>query len=463
MDWLVDRFKGVPEKLAFIHDGRLVTYKQVVDLISTFRLQIQGAQIKSGDIVVVVGDYSPEVFCLTMALALNKSIVIPLTKDSVIDESIALRSSGSDWYIQFASNGQDFKIEKRSAPTESQLVQDFRKKNEPGMILYSSGSTGLPKGMLYNLSRVLEKFRHQRKATIAIPFLMIDHFGGINTILSIVSSLGTVVTVIDRSVKSICRAIENYNVELLPTTPSFLTMLVASNICDQFNLSSIKRISYGTEVMPQSTLDRVRAAFPGVELLQTYGLSEVGVMRSQSRGDGSLWVKLGGAGFETRVIDDILWIKSNFAMEGYINAKSEFNADGWFNTQDRVEVDGEYFKILGRTTDIINVGGQKVYPAEIENFLLQLDNVLDVSVYGEKSSMLGQMVVAKFQLKEYEPVNELKRRIRLACHGKISAYKIPSKVLISEVSLYSSRQKKVRMAVSVSVNAANKPESKHGD
>lgn len=456
MDWLVDRFKGASEKFAFIHDGRLVTYKQVVDIISTFQLQIQGAQIKAGDIVVVVGDYSPEVFCLTMALALNKSIVIPLTKDSVIDESIALRSSGSDWYIQFASNGQDFKIEKRSAPTESQLVRDFRKKNEPGMILYSSGSTGLPKGMLYNFSRVLEKFRHQRKATIAIPFLMIDHFGGINTILSIVSSLGTVVTVIDRSVKSICRAIENYNVELLPTTPSFLTMLVASNICNQFNLSSIKRISYGTEVMPQSTLDRVRAAFPEVELLQTYGLSEVGVMRSQSRGDGSLWVKLGGAGFETKVIDDILWIKSDFAMEGYINAKSEFNADGWFNTQDRVEVDGEYFKILGRTTDIINVGGQKVYPAEIENFLLQVDNVLDVSVYGETCPMLGQMVVAKFQLKELEPVNELKRRIRLACHGKISAYKIPSKVLISEASLYSSRQKKVRTAVSVSVDAASK-------
>ncbi len=456
MDWLVDRFKEAPEKLAFIHDGRLVTYKQVVDTISTFQLQIQGAQIKAGDIVVVVGDYSPEVFCLTMALALNKSIVIPLTKDSVIDESIALRSSGSDWYIQFASNGQDFKIEKRSVPTESQLVRDFRKKNEPGMILYSSGSTGLPKGMLYNFSRVLEKFRHQRKATIAIPFLMIDHFGGINTILSIVSSLGTVVTVIDRSVKSICRAIENYNVELLPTTPSFLTTLVASNICNQFKLSSIKRISYGTEVMPQSTLDRVRATFPEVELLQTYGLSEVGVMRSQSRGDGSLWVKLGGAGFETKVIDDILWVKSDFAMEGYINAKSEFNDDGWFNTQDRVEVDGEYFKILGRTTDIINVGGQKVYPAEIENFLLQVDNVLDVSVYGETSPMLGQMVVAKFQLKELEPINDLKRRIRLACHGKISAYKIPSKVLISEVSLYSSRQKKVRTAVSVSVDAASK-------
>jgi acyl-CoA synthetase (AMP-forming)/AMP-acid ligase II len=198
--------------------------------------------------------------------------------------------------------------------------------------------------------------------------------------------------------------------------------------------------------MPASTLDRVRAQFPQVKLQQTYGLSEVGVLRSKSRDDGSLWVRIGGEGFQTRIEDDILWIKSDFAMVGYLNAPSEFDANGWFNTQDRVEVDGEYFRILGRVTDLINVGGQKVYPTEVEDQILPLPNVLDVAVYGEAHNLLGQIVVAKVRLESPEPVDELKKRIRAACHGKLASYKIPAKVVISETELYTSRHKKCRRA-----------------
>jgi acyl-CoA synthetase (AMP-forming)/AMP-acid ligase II len=275
---------------------------------------------------------------------------------------------------------------------------------------------------------------------------MIDHFGGINTILAITSSLGTVVTVADRSVGSICRAIERYKVELLPATPSFLTILMASGAHREYDLSSLKRITYGTEVMPQTTLDRVRKAFPQVELQQTYGLSEVGVLRSQSRDDGSLWVRIGGEGFQTKILDGVLWIKSEYAMVGYLNAPQEFDADGWFNTQDQVEVDGEYLRILGRVTDIINVGGQKVYPNEVENVVLTVNNVADVAVYGEPNKLLGQIVVAKVRLNQPEAVEELKKRIRAACQGKLASYKIPAKVIISDEDLYTIRQKKNRRA-----------------
>jgi len=226
-------------------------------------------------------------------------------------------------------------------------------------------------------------------------------------------------------------------------------MLMTTGLHQQFQLRSLKRISYGTEVMPQSTLDRVRTAFPDVELQQTYGLSEVGVLRSQSRPDGSLWVRLGGAGFQTKVVNDILWIKSEFAMVGYLNAPSEFDSEGWFNTRDRVEVDGDFFRILGRTTDIINVGGQKVYPAEVENIILQLGNIVDVAVYGEPNPLLGQLVVAKVQLENPEAADQLKRRIRKACIGKLASFKIPGKVIVSKEPLYSMRQKKIRNTLSV--------------
>jgi acyl-CoA synthetase (AMP-forming)/AMP-acid ligase II len=444
MDWLIERFQSAPAHTAFIHEGREVSYGAVVASVEDFHGRVQAAGIQRGQTVVVLGDYSPEVFCMILALCRNGSIVIPLTRTSVVEESVALAVSGCDWYVEFDLAGMDATITHRGLTSDNALLAEFRQRGTPGMVLFSSGSTGKPKGILHDFNQVAEKFRKQRAPVVAIPFLMIDHFGGINTILAITSSLGTVVTVADRSVPNICAAIAKYKVELLPATPSFLTLMMASNLHHQYDLSSLKRITYGTEVMPQSTLDRVRAAFPGVDMLQTYGLSEVGVLRSQSREDGSLWVRVGGEGFQTKVVDGVLWIKSRYAMVGYLNAPSEFDADGWFNTQDQVEVDGDYFRILGRVTDLINVAGQKVYPSEVESVILEVDNVQDVAVFGEKHALLGNIVVAKIVLDAPEPVESVKKRVRQACLAKLAAFKVPAKVILTEGVLHSARQKKIR-------------------
>jgi acyl-CoA synthetase (AMP-forming)/AMP-acid ligase II len=444
MEWLIERFQTAPERIAFIHEGREVSYGSVVASINDFYRRVQTAGIQRGDTVVVLGDYSPEVFCMIMALSRNGSIVIPLTRTSVLEESVALAVSGCEWYLEFDATGRDVTIIHRGMKSDNVLLNEFRKRGTPGLLLFSSGSTGKPKGILHDFNLVAEKFCKQRAAVRAIPFLMIDHFGGINTILAITSSLGTVVTVADRSVANICAAIEKYKVELLPATPSFLTLMMASHLQSKYNMSSLKRITYGTEVMPQSTLDRVRAQFPGVDLQQTYGLSEVGVLRSQSREDGSLWVRVGGEGFKTKVVDGLLWIKSQYAMVGYLNAPSEFDADGWFNTQDQVEVDGDYLRIIGRVTDLINVAGQKVYPAEVEDVILGLDNVQDVAVYGEKHNLLGNIVVAKVILNQPEDLESIKKKIRKICLSKLLKYKVPTKVILSNAALYSSRQKKLR-------------------
>lgn len=444
MDWLIDRLESAGDKLAFIHEDREVSYKQVVTTINQFRLEIQSHGISSGARVVVLGDYSPEVFCMIMALALENCVIVPLTPSSVVEESSALSICGCDWYVEFDELGGEPAFARRSVDAENDMLTRFCAQKRPGLVLFSSGSTGAPKGILHDLNKVAEKFRVTRGATRAIPFLMIDHFGGINTILAITSGLGVVVTVSDRSVASICGAIEKYKVELLPATPSFLTLMIASNLHKKYDLSSLKRITYGTEVMPQSMLSHLRAKFPQVDFLQTYGLSEVGVLRSRSRPDGSLWVRIGGDGFQTKVVDHVLWIKSDFAMVGYLNAPQPFDEHGWFNTQDRVEVDGEYFRILGRESDLINVGGQKVYPAEVENVILEIPNVEDVAVYGETHPMLGQVVVAKISLIEPEAIDSLKKRVRQACKEKLLPFKVPTKVMISDEPLYSARQKKLR-------------------
>ena len=163
--------------------------------------------------------------------------------------------------------------------------------------------------------------------------------------------------------------------------------------------------------------------FPKVRLLQTYGLSEVGILRSKSKSSDSLWVKVGGEEYQTRVIDGMLEIKAKSAMLGYLNAPSPFTEDGWFKTNDAVLVDGEYMKILGRKSEIINVGGEKVYPAEVERLMRFHENVDAIEVYGEVSKLQGHIVKAKIKL--YDNTTENKKLFKRWCLKNISHYKVP--------------------------------------
>ena len=217
-----------------------------------------------------------------------------------------------------------------------------------------------------------------------------------------------------------------------------------SGVWQKRDLSSLKVIAYGTEPMPQSTLERLHDVFPDVALVQTYGMSELGVLRSRSRDSTSLWIQFTGDEFKTKIVDGILWVKADSAMLGYLNAPDLFDSRSWLNTQDAVEVDGDYLRILGRKSELINVGGQKVYPAEVENQLLQMDNVAEVAVFGKPHPMMGQIVAARFSLKEPEPLDLFKRRMNAFCRERMAKFQIPMLVELAEAGQFGARFKKLR-------------------
>jgi len=266
----------------------------------------------------------------------------------------------------------------------------------------------------------------------------------VNTLLYVLSNAGCVVTVPKRSPEVVCAAIERHRVQLLPTSPTFLNLLLMSEAYKRYDLSSLEMVTYGTEVMPETTLERFHGLFPRVRLLQTYGLSEVGILRSQSKAADSLWVKVGGDGFETRVVDGMLQIRARSAMLGYLNAPSPFTSDGWLPTGDAVDVDGEYLRIRGRHSEIINVGGEKVYPAEVESVLQSMEGVKDVTVSGETNPITGQMVTARLRLTTTETLSEFRKRMRLFCRDKLPAFTIPQKVVLVDQEMHGERFKKMR-------------------
>jgi len=117
---------------------------------------------------------------------------------------------------------------------------------------------------------------------------------------------------------------------------------------------------------------------------------------------------------------------------------------GNFDTGDKVEVNGEWLRILGRESEIINVGGSKVYPAEVEDALLEIEGVTDAAVHGEPNPITGQIVAATVVLDREEPVAAFKVRMRQALKDRMPAFKIPAKVVISTGPVHSARFKRMR-------------------
>jgi long-chain acyl-CoA synthetase len=443
VDWIIERMNQWQERPSLIWKDSAYSYQALLDKYDEWEEVLDQYGIAPGHVVALHGDFSPAACSLLIALIRRNTIVVPLssTVDSQIDAFLDIAE------VQFLISvdaDDDHALTRFDRRPQSPVTQKLIAENQPGLVLFSSGSTGKPKGAVHNFTKLLEKFKKQRHRMVALNFLLFDHIGGINTLFYNLSNGGTVVTTHDRNPSEICRLIEKYKIELLPTTPTFLNLLVMSGAHADFDLSSLNLITYGTEVMQASLLSRLHDIFPGVRLLQTYGLSELGIMRSKSKSSDSLWVKIGGEDYQTKVVDGILWIKAKSSMIGYLNAPDPFTEDGWFVTGDSVEVDGEYLKIKGRTSDLINVGGEKVYPAEVESVLLEMPGVKDVSVYGVAHAITGHVVAAKLILDNDEPRKAFKQRMRAFCKTRLEAFKIPQKITFAEGGIHSARFKKRR-------------------
>ena len=444
IEFLKNIFTEHSSKDAIIFDNLRLSYSCLLKNIDFFKSIIKSNNIKSHDVVGIVGDFSPNTVSLLLALIENNSIIVPISFNDKNLEFKLNKIAKVNYIFKFSKDEKFTISDQKNDSNRIDYYNVIRKRNNPGLVLFSSGTSGEPKAAVHDFTKLLEKFKVRRKSLITINFLLFDHWGGLNTMLHILSNAGTLVVAINRSPESICQLIEKNGVELLPSSPSFLNMLILSNSYKRFNLKSLKIISYGTEPMPKTTLKKLSSIFPNTLLQQTYGLIELGVMRTKSESNGSLWLKIGGEGYSYRIKNGLLEIKAESAMLGYLNAPSPFTNDGWYMTGDQVETKGEYLKILGRTSEIINVGGDKVYPQEVENIILQIENIADATVYGEKNPILGSIVCCKVSLIKKEEKRSVKDRIKSFCDSKLEKFKVPVKIVIANDLNIGQRLKKKR-------------------
>jgi len=443
IDFLLEIFEQNNEKDAIIWRNKNFSYGWFSKAVKDWGKELVEQGVTENSVVSIEADFSPDAVAVLLAVIELGCVVVPLSSSVNANKEEFRKIAEIEYIIDIESNLKPV-ITKTNSSAKHELIKELVDLKHPGLILFSSGSTGKSKAAIHDLVPMLEKFKVPRNSLKSITFLLFDHIGGINTLLYNLSNAGCLVTLEDRKPETICEAIQTHKVQLLPTSPTFINLLLVSEAYKRYDLTSLELVTYGTEVMAESTLKRFNQLFPAVRLLQTYGLSEVGILRSKSKSSDSLWVKVGGEGFETRVVDNMLEIKAKSAMLGYLNAPSPFTSDGWFITGDSVEVDGEYIKILGRKSELINVGGEKVYPAEVESVLQLMDGVEDVAVIGESNPITGQIVKAKVKLSTDESLSEFRKRMRVFCKNKLERFKIPQKVILAEESLHGERFKKMR-------------------
>ena len=365
-----DRFKEYRANLAIVSEKKSYTYQDLDSEISNCLIQIKKENITRGETVFLLSDYSFKGIAWLLALYENKNIVVPIT--STVEKEISERIN--QVAVDFIVNLRLHTISKiKGKKNRHNIIKKLNSENKSGLIIFSSGSTGKPKAMIHDLDNLVSVYLKKRIRKITfILFLMFDHIGGINTLFNCLYTGATVVIPSKREPEEVISLIEMYKVQVLPTSPTFLNLMLMSGVLDKYDTSSLRLITYGTEVMPVSLLSRLKKSFNRVKFLQTFGTSETGIIKSSSKSSSSTLIRLDDPDQEYKIVKGELWLRSKTQVLGYINHSMEnFTNDGWFMTGDLVEQDGDYIKIKGRLNEVINVGGEKVLPAEIENILFK--------------------------------------------------------------------------------------------
>lgn len=418
---LSKRWNGIDYPFLIHSSGSLrfdeVTNQHHVDL----------SEVNCGDVVAIIGDFNPQSILTLLQLIDKNVILVPLTVDTRPQHEYFFDSALVDVVVEGDV------VKRRYHSQRHELIDELRAKTHAGLVLFSTGTTGRPKAILHDLTLFMKRFETPRPTLKTINFLLFDHIGGLNTLLHTLFNKGTIVAPKSRSVEDILATCAEHEIEVLPTTPTFLRMMLMSGLIPESVPQSLRIITYGTERMDQPTLDSLCNLLPKVEFRQTFGMSELGIVRVKSEARDSLYMKVGGEGVETRVVDNVLQIRSQTRMLGYLNAESPFDEQGWYDTKDIVEVRNGYYKVTGRTTEVINVGGLKFMASEVERVALKYANVELAKAEAKPNPITGQHVELIIQPRSNFEID--KADLKVFLNENLSSHMVPKRIRVGLIGV----------------------------
>lgn len=292
-------------------------------------------------------------------------------------------------------------------------LTDRIKNSQSKLTLFTSGTTGLPKLVEHSiptLTRMLRAGDNYHKDVWGIAYNP-THIAGIQVLLQAVLNLNTLIYVFGLPSNKVALNIKQNNITHISATPTFFRLLVA--LRDVF--PDVQRITLGGEKSYPKLYADIKASFPNAKINNIYASTELGSLFVAKGDIFSVPDNIKGS---VRVIHDELQIETTLIF-------SARQAE-WYQTGDIVEVLNEnplQFKFKSRKTEMINVGGYKVNPNEIEDALRLYPELEDVRVYGKPNSVLGNIVCMEFVLSEGARIDAAEIKKRLSVH--FQEYNIP--------------------------------------
>lgn len=418
---LREKWAGV-ETPFLIHDGGEIYFRDIEK-----QEPINLSQIHPGDVVALIGDFEP-LSILTLLRLIDRGVILmPLTAATRTQHQYFFEQALVDVVIE----GPE--VIRRDHGQSHKMITSLRESGNSGLVLFSTGTTGRPKAILHDLTQFMRRFETPRPTLRTLSFLLFDHIGGINTLLHTLFNTGVVIAPRSRTVEEILHVLDEQKVEVLPTTPTFLRMMLMSGLVPHRVPASLKLITYGTERMDQPTLEGLCALLPDVDFRQTFGMSELGIVRVKSRSRDSLFMRIGGEGVKTRIVNGVLHIHSETRMLGYLNSPSPFDEEGWYDTKDLVEEKDGYFRIIGRMSEVINVGGLKFMASEVERVALEYPDVELAKAIGKPNPITGEHV--ELQIQPKNGVELSKADLKAYLVDNLQQHMVPRRITIETITV----------------------------
>lgn len=339
----------------------------------------------------------------------------------------------------------------------SEEILSPAEENDVAVILYTSGTTGRPKGVMLTHKNLSVGPMHEyktrgkagtteRDATIVV--LPLAHIYGFGVMITSML-LGESIVIFSRfEMDKVCEAIEKFQVQSFAVVPAMLHGLAFSPVPDQYNLSSLAYVNCGSASLPQAVIDTFEKRF-NAEIREAYGLSEASTAGVSGHRDG-VRIKRGTVGtpypyVQVKLVDHAgnevpvgevgeVLVKGESISEGYYRLPEETEKtirNGWLHTGDMAKMDEEgYIQIVDRKKDLIIRGGFNIYPRDLEEMIMRHPAVSDVAVIGIPDERMGEQIVACVVKKQEHVLTE--EEIIAYTQENLAKYKTPKRVIFVE-------------------------------
>lgn len=477
LQMLEETTKKFPDHVALVAKGHRETYAELLCRVKNIAANLQAVyHIKKGDRVGLFLNNCPEFIYSVLACATIGAIVVPLnTRIAKKDATFMLDHAQVKLLIterEFAEMVKEVTDERQHVEgiilidgdsfgwgSFSSLVDNKAQmlprveveETDPLFIMYTSGTTGTPKGAIgshigaihssLNYQSVL-KTDDQTKTLIAVPLFHVT--GLIGQFLHMVCVGGTSVLMKRYKTEEYIKTMVEEDITFLFNVPTIYVMMMSHSLFKQYSYPAVQTIAYGGAPMSYNTIYQLRSVFKNVKLHNAYGATETSSPTTIMPGDYSdeklksvglpvpvAELKVVNEAGEACVVEEVgeLLIKGPMVVEGYWNNTIENKVnftEGYWKSGDLAMLDRDGFVyIMDRQKDMINRGGEKIFSAEVENVLYEHPAVLEAAVIGIADQMFGELVKA-YIVKENQSVT--KEQIVAFLSTKLAAYKVPTEI-----------------------------------